>query len=105
LLKVPGEKSNCSDGSKLPSGLGMSFQAWVLPLEINHASKFGDFDLSMKGLANSQEIKDAEKLPDFKHDMQKINKSCLKQLEEKKQKLKRDWWVCDSVWRTEWISL
>jgi hypothetical protein len=28
---------------------------------------------------------------DFKHDLQKINKTCLKQLEKKKQKLKERW--------------
>jgi hypothetical protein len=31
----------------------MSLQPRVLPLEVDHALKFGDFDLSMKGLASS----------------------------------------------------
>ncbi len=87
LPRALSEKLDCNDGSKLLSGLGMSLRLGVLPLEVDHALKFGDFDLSMRGLASLQEIRDVEKLLDFKHDMQEIRKSCLKQLKEKKQKL------------------
>jgi hypothetical protein len=30
----------------------MSLRLGVLPLEVDHALKFGDFDLSMRGLAS-----------------------------------------------------
>jgi hypothetical protein len=38
-----------------------------LPLEVDHALEFGDFDLSMRGFASLQEIRDVEILLDFKH--------------------------------------
>jgi hypothetical protein len=72
LPRALSEKSNRSDGSKLPSSLGMSLQPRVLPLKVDHSLKFGDFDLSMKGLASSQEIRDVEKLLDFKHECKRL---------------------------------
>jgi len=46
-------------------------------------SKLGEFDF-IKRPTTLQEIKGVEKLMDFKHDLQKISKSFLTQLEEKK---------------------
>jgi hypothetical protein len=52
LPRAPSEKLDYNDGSKLLSGLGMSLQPRVLPLEVDHVLEFGDSDLSMRGLAS-----------------------------------------------------
>jgi hypothetical protein len=82
LPKGPSEKSNCNDGSKQPFGLGTfhqpSYRAWDA-----YTIGFGKSILTTRP-TNMEEIKDVEKLLDFKNDLQKIGEAGLKQLEDKK---------------------
>ncbi len=82
LPKGPSDKSNCNDGSKQPFCFGTfhqpSYWAWDA-----YTIGFGKSILTTRPTI-MEEIKDVEKLLDFKNDLQKIGEASLKQLEDQK---------------------
>ncbi len=88
LSRGPSDKSNFNDGFKQPSCVGISFQFdYPTILESNISALEGSIFTRKPPIM--EHIKEAEKLFDFKHDLQKMLKANLKQLEEKRQKMQK----------------
>lgn len=82
LFKGPSTKSsNCSD--KYERQGGMTFQ--IHKNLDSYAFVFGEQNLTIIPTI-VEEIKDVDGLLDFKHDMKKISKVCMKALEDKAQR-------------------
>jgi hypothetical protein len=82
------DTSNFNDGFRQPSCVGISFQFdYPTILDFNISALEGSILTRKPPIM--EDIKEAKKLLDFKHDLQKIVKANLKQLEEKRQKLQK----------------
>lgn len=88
MPKGPNDKSNCNDGSKQPFGLGTfhqpSYRAWDA-----YTIGFGKSIFTTRPTI-MEEIKDVEKLLDFKNYLNFFGEASQKQLEDKNKNCKNN---------------